>query len=113
MFYLDQYYEYGGSLSTNERGLTIGGYESAWLADLVASQLLDNAENLFKYTSKHYGIYRYGGVVFFEGDWSNNGVTTWIQTFQLRVNDLTESEGLQFTAKIGGQTQMPKTKTSP
>ena len=23
--FIDQYYEYGGSLSTNERGLTIGG----------------------------------------------------------------------------------------
>ena len=37
-----KYYEYGGSNETNERGLTIGGYDSAWLADLVASYLLDN-----------------------------------------------------------------------
>ena len=35
-----KYYEYGGSSNINERGLTIGGYESAWLADLVASYLL-------------------------------------------------------------------------
>ena len=36
----DRYYEYGGSTNIEERGLTIGGYESAWLADLVASFLL-------------------------------------------------------------------------
>ena len=32
----DKYYEYGGSMDLNKRGLTIGGYESTWLADLVS-----------------------------------------------------------------------------
>ena len=33
-----------------ERGLMIGGYELAWLADLVASYILENMEELFKET---------------------------------------------------------------
>jgi hypothetical protein len=37
----DKYYEYGVSDDPMERGLTIGGYDSAWLADMVAGYLLD------------------------------------------------------------------------
>jgi hypothetical protein len=32
--FVDKYYEYGGDLNVEDRGLAIGGYESAWLADL-------------------------------------------------------------------------------
>ena len=31
----DMFYEYGGSVNMMKRGLTIGGYKSAWLADSV------------------------------------------------------------------------------
>ena len=31
---VDKFYEYGGDMDGDDRGLTIGGYESAWLADL-------------------------------------------------------------------------------
>jgi len=61
----DKYYEYGGSTNIEERGLTIGGYESAWLADLVASFLLENSQDLFEQTSKYHGIYRDDGIIFF------------------------------------------------
>ena len=62
--FIDQYYEYGGSLEAKDRGLTIGGYESAWLAHIVASYNLDNTEDLFENTSKHHGIYRNDDVAF-------------------------------------------------
>ena len=39
--FIDKYYEYGGEMEDEKRGLTIGGYESAWLADLVAAYLLE------------------------------------------------------------------------
>jgi hypothetical protein len=43
-----QYYIYGGDQSLDEKGLTIGGYESAWLADLVAAYILAEVdEELF------------------------------------------------------------------
>jgi hypothetical protein len=37
----DQYYIYDGDQSLDEKGLTIGGYESAWLADLVVAYILE------------------------------------------------------------------------
>ena len=45
-----KYYEYGGDEDVEERGLMIGGYELAWLADLVASYILENTEELFEET---------------------------------------------------------------
>jgi len=43
-------------VEVEDRGLMIGGYESAWLADLVAAFLLENAGKLFE-DSKFKGIY--------------------------------------------------------
>ena len=40
----DQYYEYDGGKDPEEKGLTIGGYESAWLADLVGAYILANTQ---------------------------------------------------------------------
>ena len=37
------YWEYGGAVEVNEKGLMIGGFESAWFADLVAAYLLANS----------------------------------------------------------------------
>jgi hypothetical protein len=33
----DKHFEYDGEKNTDGKDLTIGGYESAWLADLVAA----------------------------------------------------------------------------
>ena len=41
---IDRYYEYRGPENVNEQVLTIGGYKSAWLADLVASYILDSTK---------------------------------------------------------------------
>jgi hypothetical protein len=38
--FVDKYYEYDGERDIMDKGLTIGGYESAWLADLVAAFVL-------------------------------------------------------------------------
>ena len=35
--FVDKYYEYGGEVNIEEKGLTIGGYESTWLANLVVA----------------------------------------------------------------------------
>ena len=65
--FIDKYYEYEGLNDTNERDLTIGVYKSAWLADLVASYLLDNSEDLFESTSRYCGVYRDGNIIFVDG----------------------------------------------
>ena len=45
--FIDKYYEYGRDMDGGKRGLTIGGYESAWLAGLVAAYILKQTEELF------------------------------------------------------------------
>lgn len=43
----DKFFEYGGDEKEDERGLSIGGYESAWLTDLVASYILEETKHMF------------------------------------------------------------------
>ena len=60
----DKFFEYGGDEIEDKRGLTIGGYESARLEDLVASYILEKTNKMFVETRYH-GIYRdYGFIVF-------------------------------------------------
>ena len=59
--FVDKYYEYDGDRDPEEKGLTIGGYESAWLADLVGAYILDNTKSHFRET-KYYGLYRDDGI---------------------------------------------------
>ena len=61
--FVDKYFEYGGDIDGEKRGLTIGGYESAWLADLVASYILKQSEKFFS-EFIYYGIYRDDGSLF-------------------------------------------------
>jgi hypothetical protein len=72
----DKYYEYAGDRDINDKGLTIGGYESAWLADLVAAFVLENTQHMFKMTAFD-GIYRDDGLVVMKGNWSKQDVANW------------------------------------
>jgi hypothetical protein len=47
MSFQDKYYEYGIDSDPDRRGLTIGGFESAFLADLKASYIFDKLDMLF------------------------------------------------------------------
>ena len=47
--------------SVEDKGLAIGGYESAWLADLVASYVFERCSLSFRNTM-HYKIYRDDGL---------------------------------------------------
>ena len=70
------------------------------MADLVAAYILDNARDLFTKATHDYRIYRGNGIVLFKDKWTNKDISRWIKTFQLKVNDLTDSENLKFTAEI-------------
>ena len=59
-----EYYEYHGG-EREEQGLSIGGYESALLADLVASELFEKSKAKFR-PIIHHGIYRDDGLVVFK-----------------------------------------------
>ena len=95
----DEYWEYGGDKSVEERGLTIGGYESAWLADLVAAYILENSTELFE-MSKYYGIYRDDGLTVMIGRHSKSTINEWLIRFQAKVDELCESPLLRFTVDI-------------
>ena len=61
-----EYFEYGGSLNTEQRGLAIGGFESTWRLDVVIEFLMENMKILFGETS-FTGFYRDDGLVIFDG----------------------------------------------
>ena len=95
----DQYWIYGGHLPVEEKGLTIGGYESAFFADLVAAYILENAKDIFS-NSLFNKIYRDDGIDIKNSILSIDQVCDWLETFQNRVNELTGSEYLKFTAVV-------------
>ena len=99
--FVDKYYEYGGDIEGEKRGLTIGGFESTWLADLVAAYILEKTEKSFR-EMKYHGIYRDDGFMIFEGIKSKQECNEWLLTFQKNVDKLAECDCLQFTAEIWG-----------
>jgi hypothetical protein len=95
----DVYYEYDGDADPNDRGLTIGGYESAWLADLVGAYLLDNTQHLFQETLFH-GFYRDDGFAVFNNTYLYSRLAEWRNNFQEAVNTLAEGDYLQYSLSI-------------
>ena len=79
-----KYYEYHGE-EIEEQGLVIGGYKSAFLANLVASYLFENAKSNFHLTTYH-GIYRYNDLVVFTGKKIGKEIKDCLETFQQTVN---------------------------
>ena len=84
-----EYYEYHGG-EREEQGLAIGGYEYAFLADLVASYLFEKAKPIFRLTFYH-GIYRDDGLVVFKGKKKASEIKEWIEKFQQTVNTAAET----------------------
>ena len=82
--------------------MTISGYESAWLADLVAAFILENSDEHFKDTMFK-GIYRDDGIGIFKGNWMEKDIVNWLGNFQSTINRLADSEFLKFTAEVWGK----------
>ena len=85
--------------SLEEKGLTIGGNESAWLADLVGAYILENTKSHFRKT-KYYGLYRDDGIAVFNNKLSYDDVLKWRTKFQNSVNRLAGGNYLQFTCEV-------------
>ena len=102
-------------MPVDEKGLTIGGFESAGFADLVAAYILEMTSNLFL-SSAYNGIYRDDGINILRGKWTTAQLVQWRDNFQSEANLLTESKYLQFTIEIcnviSSKPQAPRT-TSP
>ena len=95
----DRYYKNGVHGDPMERSLTIGGYKSGWLADLIASFIFEKAQQQFEDTH-FFGIYRDDGLAAFKGRKETSELTEWLQNFQSQVNIITQSEDVQFTMVI-------------
>jgi len=85
--FVDKCCEHDGDRDPEEKGLTIGGYESAWLADLVGAHILDNTKSHFRKT-KCYGLCRDDGIAAFNNKLSYDDMLKWRTKFQNSVNRL-------------------------
>jgi hypothetical protein len=99
--FVDKYYKYGGDLNVEDRGLTIGGYESAWLADLCMAYVTDNSRDILD-ELVYEGIYRDNGIAIFKGLVTTSKVAKWLGILQARVNNLADSKFLEFTMEVWG-----------
>jgi hypothetical protein len=95
----DVYYEYDGDADPDDRGLTIDGYESAWLADLVGAYILDNTQQLFEESLFH-GFYRDDSLAVFDSTYTYSRLAEWRSDFQSAVNNLAEGNYLQFSLSV-------------
>ena len=93
-----EYYKYHSG-EREEQGLAIGGYESEFLADLVASYLFEKSKANFHPITYH-GIYIYDGLVVFKGKNIAREIKYWLEEFQKTVNKAAGNQHLQFTAEI-------------
>ena len=94
--YEDQNWIYGGNALVEIKGLTIGGFKSVFFADPVAAYILENPTELFV-DSNFYGIYRDDGLFVRDRKKSVEAMVDWLKSFQTRVDELTETNFLQFT----------------
>ena len=79
--------------------MLLGGYESAIFADLVAAYILEKLTDIFE-DSLFNKIYRNDGIDIKKSTKSPDEICDWLESFQKRVNELTESEYLQFACDI-------------
>jgi hypothetical protein len=99
--FLDKYYEYSGNRDVEDRGLTISGYESAWLTDLCMEYIMDNSRDILE-DLIYDGIYRDDGIAVFKGSKTTGKIANCLSIFQYRVNNLAGSEFLEFTTEVWG-----------
>ena len=93
-----EYYEYHGG-EIEEQGLAIGGYESAFMADLVSSYLFEKANPIFCPKIYH-GIYQDDGLVVFKGKKKASDIKDWLEEFQKTVHTAAGNQHVKFTAEI-------------
>ena len=79
----DKYYQYEGEGVPGDPGLTIGGYESAWLADLGLAYLLQQVPSIVN-RMEFLEFYRDDGLVVFDGKVTKQYVHNWLETISVK-----------------------------
>jgi hypothetical protein len=86
-----EYFEYDGGKEINDKGLTIKGYESAFLADMVVAHLLevveDDKDGIFL-ELKFFKVYRDDGITLFRGKKNTVDIKDWLYDFQNEINTI-------------------------
>ena len=99
LIYFDRgYYEYHGG-KNEEQMLAIGGYESAFLANMVVPYLFEKSKTLMNQTTYH-GIYQDDGMVVLKVKKSAHKIKDWLVGFQQTLENASGNQHLQFTAEI-------------
>jgi hypothetical protein len=96
----DKYYEYGVDPDPNRRGLTIGGFESAFLADLETTYIFQKLRHLYESYTSFIGTYRDDEIFVFRGQRSTEWLKNWLSTFQREVDRLLGTKDIQFTMEV-------------
>lgn len=96
----DRFYLYDGDLPLEQKGLTIGGYESAWLADLVMAFILDTMDESVQQELHFLQFYRDDGIGVFKGTKTATQVEQWLSSFQDEVDRIAGNNFLRFTADV-------------
>ena len=94
-----EYYEYDPSEDPEEKGLSIGAYESAWLADLVIAYVLEKTQACLQ-TQDMLKFYRDDGWAVFNRKLSYPQMIAWMNEFQDTVNTIAEGDYLRFTCNM-------------
>jgi len=96
----DKYYQYHGGDENGERGLSIGGIESAFLADLVAIYLLKETIDLYGDEHPFKVVYCDNDIYVTKEKWDVENLRTWLHSFQQQVEIIGGSRHVQFTGVI-------------
>ncbi len=98
--FLDKYNEYGVDPDPDRRGLTIGSFESAFLADLEASYIFNKLKQIWERYVRFLGTYCDDKIIVFNGQKSNELLLNWLRIFQGEVDRLLGTSDIQFTMEI-------------
>ncbi len=81
----------------DRRGLTIGGFKSAFLANLEASYLFNKLHHIMEHHVRVIGTYCDDEIIVFRGQHSNEWLCDWLRIFPREVDQLLYT---QFTMEI-------------
>jgi hypothetical protein len=98
--FLDKYYKYSVDPDPDRRGLTIGGFESAFLADLKATYIFDKLNHLLARHVHFIGTYQDDKIIVFCRKCSNEWLSNWLCTLQHKTDRLLGTMDIQFTMEI-------------
>jgi hypothetical protein len=94
-------YEYRVDPDPNCCGLTIGGFKSAFIADVdKAMYIFEKLHHLLEQHIRLIGPYRDDMIIMFRGNKSNEWLKNWLTIFQKEVDRLLGTTDIQFTTEI-------------